>query len=72
MAKSLELQFINLEGKSTNIGVDAPKENLTAGEISLAMDKIIAANIFTSGGGDLVSKKGARIVDRTVTDLEIK
>lgn len=72
MAKLLELQFVNLEGKNTNIGIDSPKENLTAAEIALAMDKMIAANVFTSGGGDLVSKKGARLVDRTVKDIEIK
>ena len=30
------------------------------------MDQIIAANVFTASGGDLVGKDSAQIIDRTV------
>jgi hypothetical protein len=33
------------------------------------MDLIIARNIFTSTGGDLVAKQDARIIDTTTNDL---
>jgi hypothetical protein len=33
------------------------------------MDSILSSNVFTSAGGDLVSKKGARIVERNVADV---
>ena len=39
--------------------------------LSAAMDGILAANIFITNGGELVAKKGARIVERNVTDIEL-
>ncbi|KZZ85224.1 MULTISPECIES: DUF2922 domain-containing protein [Bacillaceae] len=72
MAKTLELQFVNEQGKTVTISVDAPKDSLTKDEIAEAMDGLMAANVFISGGGNLTSKKGARTVDRTVTEMEIK
>ncbi|MTH53145.1 DUF2922 family protein [Bacillus mangrovi] len=71
MAKTLEMQFVNEEGKTVTISVDAPKETLTKEEITAAMDGLLNAGIFTSGGGDLTLKKGARTVDRTVTEISI-
>jgi hypothetical protein len=35
------------------------------------MDNILTKNIFTTTGGDLASKDGARIVVTDVTDLEL-
>ncbi|MCD7036113.1 DUF2922 domain-containing protein [Metabacillus sp. GX 13764] len=72
MAKTIELQFSNMEGKSVSISVESPKEGLTQSEISAAMDTILASNVFTSAGGELIGKKGARIVERNVTELELK
>lgn len=71
MSKILELQFLNAEGKQVKINVDSPKEPLAESEISSAMDMILSANAFTSDGGDFTSKKGARIVERNVTELTI-
>ncbi|HHY74249.1 MAG TPA: DUF2922 domain-containing protein [Bacillus bacterium] len=71
MSKKLELQFKNSEGKTATISIDNPIEPVNAANVSAAMDSIIAANIFTSTGGDLIAKKGARVVERNVTEIEI-
>ncbi|PLR69448.1 DUF2922 domain-containing protein [Bacillus sp. UMB0893] len=71
MSKILELQFLNAEGKQVKINIDSPKEPLAESEISSAMDMILSSNAFTSAGGDFISKKGARVVERNVTDLTI-
>ena len=67
MSKKLELQFINLEGKTATISIDDPIEPVEAATVSAAMDTIISANIFASNGGDLVAKKGVRVVELNVT-----
>lgn len=69
--KRLELIFENEIGKNVTISLDNPKENLDANTVISAMDEIIAQNVFTSNGGDLVHKKGARVVERNVTEIEI-
>lgn len=71
MSKKLELQFTNFEGKTATISIDDPIEPVEAAAVLAAMDAIIAANIFTSTGGDLVAKKGARVVERNVTEVDL-
>jgi hypothetical protein len=65
--KTLELQFVNEEGKTVRLTIDEPREHVTQTEIANVMDVIIAANVFPSSGGDLIAKKGARLIDTTVT-----
>ncbi|MBW7651021.1 DUF2922 domain-containing protein [Anoxybacillus sp. ST4] len=65
--KTLELQFVNEEGKTVRLTIDEPREHVTQAEIANVMDVIIAANVFPSSGGDLIAKKGARLIDTTVT-----
>lgn len=71
MAKTLELQFATEFGKTAKITVDNPKEPVNEEVVKLSMAQIIAANIFTTGSGKLASAKGARIIDRNVTDYEL-
>jgi hypothetical protein len=71
MAKSLELQFANQEGKLVRITIDNPIEPVNPAAVSAAMDTILSANVFISSGGDLVEKKGARLVERNVSDVAI-
>ncbi|GMB08670.1 DUF2922 family protein [Thermolongibacillus altinsuensis] len=68
MEKTLELQFVNQEGKVVRLTIDQPLESLTDTQVANVMDLIIAANVFTSSGGDLVAKKGARIVSKEVLE----
>lgn len=58
-------------GNNVTISLDNPIEPVNQAAVSNAMDEIIAENVFTSNGGDLVAKHGARIVERNVTEVEI-
>ncbi|MBH0228946.1 DUF2922 domain-containing protein [Halobacillus yeomjeoni] len=69
--KKLELKFLNQEGRVVTLALDEPVEPADAAKISAAMDTVLAANCFSSSGGDLVAKKEARIVERNVYDITI-
>ncbi|MGO4889432.1 DUF2922 domain-containing protein [Anaerobacillus sp. MEB173] len=71
MTKRLELVFVNQAGANVTIALDDPIEPVNPGSVSAAMDQVILQNAFTSSGGELVSKKAARIVERNVADVEI-
>ena len=71
MAKTLEMLFTNEDGKSTSVSIENPIEPVDPQTVAAAMDTIIATNIFTSSGGDLVAKRGARVVERNVEDVEL-
>ncbi|WEG11941.1 DUF2922 domain-containing protein [Pullulanibacillus sp. KACC 23026] len=71
MAKTLELQFENEDGKAVRYTLDNPVEPFDAAAINQAMDAVLAQNAFTSSGGDLVKKKSARLVERNVTDIPL-
>ncbi|WP_308222875.1 DUF2922 domain-containing protein [Metabacillus halosaccharovorans] len=51
------------------MNVDSPIEPVDPVAISAAMDSILTANIFVTSGGEFVSKKGARIVERNMTEV---
>ncbi len=55
MTKTLRLPYVNAAGKDVNILVANPKEGLTKAEAVATQTLIIARNLFTSNGGDLVS-----------------
>ena len=55
MTKTLRLPFVNAAGKDVNILVANPKEGLTKAEAVATQTMIIARNLFSSNGGDLVS-----------------
>ncbi len=67
--QTLRLVFKNQAGKNVTISLDNPRDEVTAAEIEAAMDLVIARNIFTSTGGDLVSKQDIRLIDSTTNDL---
>jgi len=67
--KRLEMRFRNAAGRTATISVPDPRADLTAAEVETAMNTIIAKNVFNTSGGDLVAIAGARIVERTTTDL---
>jgi hypothetical protein len=63
------MTFLSQGSRNVTLSLDNPREDLTAAEVQATMDLIIARNIFTSSGGDLVSKVNARIIDTTTTEL---
>jgi hypothetical protein len=71
MAKTLELQFDTELGKVARLSIDNPKEPIDEAVVKQAMAQIIASGVFTTGNGKFVSAKGARIVERNVTDYEL-
>ncbi len=64
--QTLQMRFVTQAGSRVTISLDNPKDTLTEAEVTTVMDQIIASNIFTASGGDLVSKDSAQITDRTV------
>lgn len=71
LAKVLELQFENEEGKTVTYTVDNPAEPIDSEKVNATMDAFLAEDVFTSTGGGLVAKKGARLVERTVEPIEL-
>lgn len=69
--KRLELKFTNFDGKTVTYSLDQPVEPVDTEAVNAAMDEIIAQNAFTSTGGDIVAKKSARVVDRTVEEIDL-
>jgi len=70
--KTLVMTFLNRLGSKASVSLPGVRDNLTQSEISAAMDVIIAKNIFQSSGGDLITKNGAQITEKTVTTLEVR
>lgn len=71
MAKTLEMTFETELGKEIKLSVDSPKEPIDPAAVKAVMEQIIAVNAFDGNGGDLVSAKGARLIERNVTDYEL-
>ena len=69
MAKTIELHFMNSEGKVRSLSVDNPKEPIDPAATELVMGTIIAANIFA--GANFVSAKEVRLVEHNVTGYEL-
>jgi hypothetical protein len=61
--------FLNQAGKNVTMTLDNPRSDITTAEVQTAMDLVIARNIFTGTGGDLVSKQDIKVIDSTTDDL---
>jgi len=70
--KKIELLFENEEGKTVTYSLDNPVEPADIEAVNAAMDEIIEQDVFGTTGGSIVKKKGARIVERNVTDIDIE
>ncbi|WP_449445308.1 DUF2922 domain-containing protein [Ureibacillus acetophenoni] len=68
---TLEMKFNTENGKTYTISVLEPKDNLSATEVSQAMQVIIDQDVFHNEGYPLVSMNQARIVERNVSELEL-
>jgi len=70
--KSLVMTFLNEVGARTSVTLPAVKDDVTPEEISAAMDVIIEKNIFQTTGGDLKVKHSAQIIERNVSEIEVR
>lgn len=69
--KTIELRFRNEDDKLVRFNLDNPVDPIDPVIVNEAMDAIIAENVFTSSGGDLLTKEGARVVEQLVEEIEI-
>lgn len=67
--KTLEMVFINEGAKEVTVVVKDPKEGLTLAEVQAVMNTLIAKNVFSTTGGDLVSVKEAQVRQLAITEL---
>ena len=67
--KTLEMVFINEGAKEVTVVVKDPRDGLTLAEVQTVMNTLIAKNVFSSTGGDLVSVKEAQIRQLAITEL---
>ncbi|MBD7936578.1 MULTISPECIES: DUF2922 domain-containing protein [Cytobacillus] len=72
MTKKLELTFGTSDGSVSTISVDDPKEPIDIAEVISVMEEMIASEAVQSTKGKLTNVKGARLVERTVTDYELE
>lgn len=71
MNKTLELIFVNAVGDKVTLRVTDPRDDIQEAEVRTVMDQVVAKNIFTSSGGNLVGVAGARLVTRDVAELNV-
>lgn len=71
MMKKIELRFRNVDDKLVRFELDNPVDPIDPAVVNEAMDTIIAENVFTSSGGDLLTKESARIVQQIVEEIEL-
>jgi len=71
MAKTLEMTFSNTDGKPAKVSIENPIEPVDQVAVAQAMDLIIASDVFFTAGGDLVEKRGARVVERNVEEVTL-
>lgn len=67
--KTLEMVFINEGAKEVTVVVKDPRDGLTLAEVQTVMNTLIAKNVFSTTGGDLVSVKEAQIRQLAITEL---
>lgn len=59
--KELELKFKNASGQSRTLTIREPKEGLDKATVDGVMAAVVAADVFTSNGGDLVEAVEGRM-----------
>lgn len=69
--KKIELRFRNADDKLVRFELDNPVDPIDPVVVNEAMDAIIQENVFTSSGGDLLTKESARIVEQIVEEIEL-
>jgi hypothetical protein len=68
--KTLELTF-NAEFGTARIAIRNPKEPIDPAQVKAVMNQLVAADVFQTSNGDLVSPKSARVIDRETQDIKL-
>ncbi|ATI50350.1 MULTISPECIES: DUF2922 domain-containing protein [Bacillus cereus group] len=66
----LELIFVKEDGKTVVFSIEKPITPIDAQVVNQVMDTILASSIFSSMNEN-TRKKGARLVERTVSEVPI-
>ena len=61
MSKSLEMVFKDVAGKTRNISVADPREDLTRAEVRDVMEGLITDKTFVTTNGDLAEVSAIRV-----------
>lgn len=67
----LQMDFTTELGRNHRLRVYNAREDLTAAQVSAAMDQIVSNDIFSGTGGSFTGKSGAQIVVSETTELEL-
>ncbi|MDD4088820.1 MAG: DUF2922 domain-containing protein [Tissierellia bacterium] len=65
MDKKLVMSFLTVQGATSSMTIDAPKDGLTEPEVRAFMESIITQNVFNTSKGDLSEIKSAQIITTT-------
>jgi hypothetical protein len=66
----LDLVFKNAVGKKIILNIEEPKAGVTKAEIDAAMQTVVASNIFSTTGGDIVEAVEGRLRTTTLDVVE--
>lgn len=67
----LQMDFTTELGRNHRMRVYEAREDLTATEVSSAMDQIVASDIFSGSGGVFTGKSAAQIIVSETTELDL-
>ena len=70
-SRKLYMYFKNSNDNTVSLSIDDPREDLTALEVKAAMSDIVMADVLESSTGKITSAYAAKVVEQTVTELEI-
>lgn len=69
MARTLQMIFLNEEGRNVTLSVPDARSDLLPAEVEAAMTNILQRNIFLTGGGEISGLRKAQVVSRDVETL---
>ncbi|KHD13974.1 DUF2922 domain-containing protein [Clostridium butyricum] len=67
----LTLTFMTETGKKNSLTISAVKEDVTSEQANALMDNIIANDIFETKNGAYISKVGAKLTERKITEYTL-
>jgi hypothetical protein len=67
----LVMTFVDALGQNISMSIDDPRDNITEGEITAAMNLIVEKNVFKPKGSDLVGIVEAKIIATDTTEFEL-